>query len=180
MKTSEMISKIKSSSLKKGREEEFLNCVLNKMENTNHLSIKNLPKVIIKADLVNLTNLTENSEGIMLDNIIFPKCFSELYESVIDEYFCQEEMELENEDLEDRSFCVDSNNGKLSILYPKLKCNNGKYLDGNYKVCISFGSILENKFLKDIFKINFYVHSLEKLEEKENKIEKSIIDDFEY
>ena len=39
MKTTEMISKIKSSSLKKGREEEFLNCVLNKMENTNHLSI---------------------------------------------------------------------------------------------------------------------------------------------
>ena len=92
MKTSEMISKIKSFSLKKGREEEFLNCVLKKMENTNHLSIDNLPKVMIKADLINLKNLTENSEGIMLDNIIFPKCFSKLYESVIEEYFSQEDM----------------------------------------------------------------------------------------
>ena len=182
MKTVEVIEEIKYFSLEEGTNMEY-ECSFKNIRNTNYMAIKNLPKFMVQAE-VEITRTKFDSKNIQLTNIVFPKSFVNAYISVLNKYIEEGEDYNGVDDhsfLEDKSFKFGKANS-LNISPKLVKCNNINISDGYYKVCISFGSILDYfEFSEETpFKINFHVHSLEKLEERENKIESTIVDDFMY
>ena len=60
------------------------------------------------------------------------------------------------------------------MIFPKIKPDNEKRIksgNGNYKLSIQFGSVLNRKYFDKTFKINFYIKDFEKIDE--------VIDEFD-
>ena len=64
------------------------------------------------------------------------------------------------------------------VLFPKNKLNNEKLIqpgNGNYKLTIQFGSVLNRKYFDNTFKINFYKKNNKKI----NEYKTEVIDEFD-
>ena len=64
------------------------------------------------------------------------------------------------------------------VLFPKIKLDSEKLIqsgNGNYKLTIQFGSVLNRKYFDKSFKINFYIKDFEKVDGYKTEV----IDEFD-
>ena len=59
------------------------------------------------------------------------------------------------------------------MLFPKIKLDGENLIqsgNGNYKLTIQFGSVLNRKYFDNAFKINFYIKDFEKISECKTEV----------
>ena len=86
MKTQKTIENIRKCSLQNGNTSTKYFCVFKEIDNTNYCYINGIPKIVIKADVI-VFKTKFNPKNILLKNMKFPKCFSDIYETVLNKYF---------------------------------------------------------------------------------------------
>ena len=138
---------------------------------TKYSFINGLPNMTIKCEL-RFIKTKYNSNVPLLNNITFPSIFRDIYDTICKKYF--------NDDIDYLNFNDDTFGNKKNdlVLFPKIKLNNEKLIqsgNGNYKLTIQFGSVLNRKYFDNTFKINFYIKDFEKI----NEYKTEVIDEFD-
>ena len=114
---------------------------------TKYSLINVLPNVIIKCEL-RFIKTKYNSNVPLLNNITFPSIFRDVYNTICKKYSVIEKYYL---NVNDDTF---GNKKNDLVLFPKIKLDSENLIqsgNGNYKLTIQFGSVLNGKYFDNKF-----------------------------
>ena len=150
----DVLSLIESQSLKyKINSDSKYPIVFKDIGITKYSFINGLPNIIIKCEL-RFIKTKYNSNVPLLNNITFPSIHGDVYDTICKNIFDNEKDYL---NVNDNTF---GNRKNDFVLFPKIKLDSEKLIqsgNGNYKLTIQFGNVLNRKYFDKTFKINFYI-----------------------